>query len=328
APVPWVATAYLDAPDLDHVIAEHGPMAPDAVGRLGAGLAEALAAIHQHLVHRDLKPSNILITPDGPRVIDFGIAKSLAAELPLTTAGAVIGTPGFMSPEQASGDHIGPASDLFSLGAVLCFAATGHGPFHAGPAHALLYRVVHDDPDLAGLPPALRPAIARCLAKEPEHRPGSTELLALLAGSAHPDRETAAVEVPWWQQPTRTTPPAAVREPLPEGDNADAQWWTLGSSAPQADPDPGRRLGFPVGRAVVEARRQRAVRDEPVPGPHLEDVEVGDVVEHPKFGVGTVVEVDGVPGPQASATIAFGPKAKERTILLRYVPMRKIDLGT
>src|SRR5262245_38057481 len=142
--MPWMATAYVDGPSLADAVEDNGPLPPEAVLSLAARLAEGLQAIHRAgLVHRDLKPSNVLLASDGPRVIDFGI--SWAGEgLRLTEAGAVVGSPGFVSPEQARGHEVGTASDVFSLGAVLVYAATGQGPFGDGPTQALMYRVVYE----------------------------------------------------------------------------------------------------------------------------------------------------------------------------------------
>ncbi|MFE1229585.1 protein kinase [Streptomyces sp. NPDC058745] len=186
AAMPWVASAYIEAPDLGQLVVDEGPLPEGELRRLAAGLAEALEAVHRAgLVHRDLKPSNVLVTGDGPRVIDFGISKALEGATALTGTGLVVGTPGFMSPEQATGAKVGAASDLFSLGAVLAFAATGAGPFGAGSVPALLYRVVHDAPQLDGVPETLRGLVTLCLAKEPERRPTAAELLELLsAGGA------------------------------------------------------------------------------------------------------------------------------------------------
>ncbi|WP_225805536.1 serine/threonine-protein kinase [Streptomyces sp. NK15101] len=187
AAAPWVASAYVDAPDLGRLVAASGPLAEAALRRLAAGLAEALDAVHRAgLVHRDLKPSNVLVTDDGPRVIDFGISKAAEGATALTATGLVVGTPGFMSPEQASGGSVGAASDVFSLGAVLAFAATGEGPFGEGSVPALLYRVVHDEPRLGGVPGGLRELVARCLEKEPGRRPSAGELLGMLGAVGRP----------------------------------------------------------------------------------------------------------------------------------------------
>jgi eukaryotic-like serine/threonine-protein kinase len=177
-PVPWLATAYVAGPSLADAVAEHGPLPVGSVLELAAGLAEGLSAIHAAgVVHRDLKPANVLLAEDGPRVIDFGI--SLGAEASaLTRTGLVVGSPGFMSPEQAEGREVGPPSDIFSLGAVLAFAATGKGPFGAGSTPALVYRVVHSPAGLDHVPAELRPLIGRCLAKDPGQRPTARDLLA------------------------------------------------------------------------------------------------------------------------------------------------------
>ena len=150
--MPWLATAYVAGPSLSEAVTEHGPLPVPSVLALAAGLAEGLGVIHQAgVVHRDLKPANVLLAHDGPRVIDFGISRAMETTM-LTQTGTVVGSPGFMSPEQADGKVVGPPSDVFSLGAVLAFAATGEGPFGSGPTPALMYRVVNHEPDLAGLP--------------------------------------------------------------------------------------------------------------------------------------------------------------------------------
>jgi len=184
APMPWLATAYVPGPSLSDAVARYGPLPVRSVLALAAGLAEGLEAIHAAgIVHRDLKPSNVLLAEDGPRVIDFGISRA-ARESPLTGTGLVIGSPGFMSPEQAQGHTVGLPSDVFSLGAVLTFAATGQGPFGEGSSATLLYRVVFTPPAVDGVPPALRPLIERCLAKDPQQRPTADQLLTEL--NAHP----------------------------------------------------------------------------------------------------------------------------------------------
>jgi len=180
-PVPWLATSYVAGPSLAAAVAYRGPLPTASVLALAAGLAEGLAAIHSSgVVHRDLKPANVLLAEDGPRLIDFGISRSLEA-VALTRTGIVVGSPGFMSPEQADGREVGPPSDIFSLGAVLAFAATGKGPFGDGTTPALLYRVVCTEPDTSGLPGEIRPVIERCLAKDPRSRLTAAQLLAELS---------------------------------------------------------------------------------------------------------------------------------------------------
>jgi len=178
APVPWLATAYVAGPSLSEAVRSSGPLTAWSLLALAAGLAKSLTAIHAAgVVHGDLKPSNVLLAPDGPRVIDFGISQAAEAA-PLARAGLVVGTPSFMAPEQAAGEEVGPRSDVFSLGAVLAFAATGRKPFGTGPPAGVLERVVRAAADLEDAPAEVRPLIEQCLAKDPLQRPTAAELLA------------------------------------------------------------------------------------------------------------------------------------------------------
>jgi serine/threonine protein kinase len=212
-PVPWLATAYIPGPSLEDAVRGNGPLPLTSLRPLAAGLVEALAAIHAAgIVHRDLKPSNVLLAADGPRVIDFGIAHAAEARH-LTQPGYLIGTLGYMSPEQAQGQPVGPASDVFSLGAVLAFAAVGEGPFGAGSAEALLYRLAHETPRLDRVPAELRPLLERCLAKNPAQRPGVAELLNRLDGSQIPANwlpQTIADTLPHYAS-AQVTPPTPKR---------------------------------------------------------------------------------------------------------------------
>src|SRR5579864_11287 len=181
---PWMVTAYIDGPSLEAAVNSGGPLPPDRVRALGAGLAEGLAAIHAcGLVHRDLKPGNVILAPDGPRIIDFGIARVIDDSTGITTAGAVIGTFAYMSPEHLGAGLAGPASDVFSLGSVLAFAATGRPPFTGDSAATVMFRLVSEPPELAGLADEeLTGLIGSCLAKSPEARPTVSSLLAALSG--------------------------------------------------------------------------------------------------------------------------------------------------
>jgi len=195
---PWLATAYVPGPPLADVVNLHGPLAEVAVWRLAAGLADALRAVHGcGLVHRDLKPGNVLLAADGPHVIDFGISRAFEGTQ-LTSAGMVVGTPGYMSPEQAEGSQAGPPSDVFSLGCVLAYAATGNAPFGGGSAASVLYRVVTGEPDLGGIPAGLQQVITACLAKDPAKRIGLAQLTAMVSALGPPLPGTIGA---FWPEP-------------------------------------------------------------------------------------------------------------------------------
>lgn len=200
---PWMVTAFIAGPSLEQVLSEYQALPLDSVKVLGAGVAEALGAIHAAgLIHRDLKPSNILLAEDGPHVIDFGIARAIDA----SSVTARSGTAGFMAPEVLLGQPLTSACDVFSLGMVLAHAA-GVRPFGVGPPEAIAYRAVHEEPDLSGLDPQIRDVVAACLAKEPSERPAPAEILELLAD---PDPPGQWLPPPLQAMITTHTPP---REP-------------------------------------------------------------------------------------------------------------------
>lgn len=204
SPVPWVATRYVAGPALSDAVKTFGPLPEDGVRALGAGLAEALEAVHARgLVHRDIKPSNVLLSLDGPVLIDFGIARAMDATAALTSEGVVVGSPGYMAPEQVTGRPAGPAADIFALGAVIVFAATGQGPFPGDSAAVLLYKVAHEEPEFDGMPAGLRRVAESCLAKDPAERPTPRQLAGLLA----PDGGAASLVRGGWL-------PAALTERL------------------------------------------------------------------------------------------------------------------
>jgi len=205
SPVPWLVTAFVPGLSLAEAVEQQEPLPPRTVLALAAGLAEGLNAIHAAgVIHRDLKPSNVLLALDGPRIIDFGIASAAEART-LTGAGLMIGSPGFMAPEQAEGQPVGPASDIFSLAGVLTFAIRGEGPFGVGDTAALLYRVVHGTPNLDRVPGRLRPLISWCLSKDARRRPSAAEFLAELV-AAYP----GAADLADWLPP-RLRDPAIQR---------------------------------------------------------------------------------------------------------------------
>ncbi|MFH8463896.1 bifunctional serine/threonine-protein kinase/ABC transporter substrate-binding protein [Streptomyces sp. NPDC017991] len=197
---PWLATAFVPGPSLAEAVALHGPLPDRTVRALGARLAEALTEVHAAgLVHRDVKPGNVLLALDGPRLIDFGIARSTGATA-LTASDVVIGSPGYLSPEQArvraGGGGVGPPSDVFSLGCVLAYAATGRRPFGTGTVAAVIFRTVHEEPDLDAVPWTLVPLLAGCLAKDPEARPTAQEVRDALTDEGGPEPDWLPPSLP------------------------------------------------------------------------------------------------------------------------------------
>ncbi|MFE9630640.1 serine/threonine-protein kinase [Streptomyces sp. NPDC006463] len=194
APTPWLASVFVAGPSVGAVVEKAGVLSEDVVRRLAAGLASALAEIHRAgLVHRDLKPANVLLAEDGVRVIDLGIARATEpgaeGDTGLTQTGWVVGSPSYMSPEQAEGRPLTPASDVFSLGSVLVMAVTGHSPFAGSSTLRTLYDVVHAEPDLSAVPAGLREVVASCLAKDPAARPSPARLRELIGPVAPAGRQ-------------------------------------------------------------------------------------------------------------------------------------------
>jgi serine/threonine protein kinase len=199
---PWFATQYVPGPSLHDKVVEDGPLRAADVAAVGAALSEGLVAVHEAgVVHRDLKPSNILLSPKGPRIIDFGIAWATGAST-LTHVGTAVGSPGFLAPEQVRGAAVTPATDVFALGATLAYAAMGDSPFGHGSSEVMLYRVVHEEAQLHGVHDALAPLVSACLAKDPEERPSTLQLSMRL-------KEIAAREAQGLQHDAR---PPAQRE--------------------------------------------------------------------------------------------------------------------
>ncbi|QLE75921.1 serine/threonine protein kinase [Streptomyces rectiverticillatus] len=267
---PWFATQYVPGPSLHDKVNEEGPLSAAQTASIGAALAEGLLAVHDAgVVHRDLKPSNILLSPKGPRIIDFGIAWATGAST-LTHVGTAVGSPGFLAPEQVRGAAVTPATDVFALGATLAYASTADSPFGQGSSEVMLYRVVHEEPQLMAVPDALAPLIHACLAKDPEERPSTLQLSLRL-------KEIAAREA----------------QGLSEGRH------------PLARRDPDR----PSGRRATDYAEQRTERPTvkaPAPRPHVPQgrPEAG---RRPAARPG---RANGAPGPGQSGRGAAGAAAR------------------
>ncbi|MEU1408734.1 protein kinase [Streptomyces sp. NPDC005728] len=254
---PWFATQYVPGPSLHDKVADEGPLGAAQTAAVGAALSEGLVAVHEAgVVHRDLKPSNILLSPKGPRIIDFGIAWATGAST-LTHVGTAVGSPGFLAPEQVRGAAVTPATDVFSLGATLAYASTGDSPFGQGSSEVMLYRVVHEEPHLHGVPDALAPLVRACLAKDPDDRPSTLQLSLRL-------KEIAAREAQGL---------AEARPPAPRAAEADRPTGRLADTYPeQRRTSPGTPVprGSTPGRGGAPSRggvasRPGSARPTPVP---------------------------------------------------------------
>ncbi|MFF3014594.1 serine/threonine-protein kinase [Streptomyces sp. NPDC057939] len=261
---PWLATAYVPGPSLHQVVQRHGPLPVRSVLLLVAGIAEALQAIHRAgVVHRDLKPANVLIAGDGPRVIDFGIARAADAAA-LTGTGVRIGTAAFMAPEQALGRAVTSATDVFGLGALVGFVSCGVPPFGNGPESGALYRVVHEQPDLAPVPPELHDLVSWCLAKRPEDRPTTGELIA--AVHAHPLVGPRPEFTDGWLPRSvlaEVGGPADAGPPSPPGPPSPDFRPTVTATAYSAPATAGNAPGGPYPAAPAEPEPARAVGPAP-----------------------------------------------------------------
>lgn len=295
---PWMATLFIDGPTLSERVKRNGPLDPSELRRAGAGLAEALRDIHRAgVVHRDLKPSNVLLAADGPKVIDFGISRPADSDL-RTETGKLIGTPPFMAPEQFQRPReVGPEADVFALGAVLVHAATGRGPFDSDSPYIVAYQVVHNEPDLAGVPEDLVPLLSRCLAKDPQARPTPYELMVALRASSPSSACDTQAYIPAQRTPAPPENPSPATAPAGQED--------------RPGPDRlrrGRRVrartvlgaaAFTV-LAVVSAVAVNAVADGGSPAPAPEAEQRFGPWSVPLRGAGT-----GVPVCSADATAAL-----------------------
>ena len=309
---PWLATAYVPGPSLAEAVAAAGPLPAESVWKLAAGLVEALQAVHAcGLVHRDLKPANVLLALDGPRVIDFGISRALERTA-MTSTGTIVGTPSFMSPEQAEGARVGRPSDVFSLGGVIVFAATGAGPFGDGPQASMLYRVVHAAPVLGGVPDGLRELAAACLAKVPAERPELAALVDVIAADRPPDAgpaggppDAGAALASFW--------PAAVTGLIRSHQTRLSGEIRHGSTGLAASPQPGDPIGAPgaagPATAVAGSRpvtaRQASARPPAAPPGEFAAVPAGEFAASPPSPFAAAP-----PGqPTAIATVGSSPPA-------------------
>ncbi|WP_328335344.1 MULTISPECIES: protein kinase domain-containing protein [unclassified Streptomyces] len=257
---PWFATQYVPGPSLHDKVADEGPLSAAEVASIGAALSEGLVAVHEAgVVHRDLKPSNILLSPKGPRIIDFGIAWATGAST-LTHVGTAVGSPGFLAPEQVRGAAVTPATDVFALGATLAYAATADSPFGHGSSEVMLYRVVHEEPHLYDVHDALAPLVRACLAKDPEDRPSTLQLSMRLKEIAareaqglsegrtpaqrreqEADRPTGRLAAPQTEQHAPPRRAEGAQTPRPQAPRPSAPH----SGARQGPPHSGARPGPP-----------------------------------------------------------------------------------
>ncbi|MEV7558534.1 serine/threonine-protein kinase [Streptomyces sp. NPDC089795] len=340
---PWLATAYVPGPSLAHAVARHGALPVRSVLLLTVGVAEALHVIHgAGIVHRDLKPANVLLASDGPRVIDFGIARA-ADTTALTSTGVSVGTPAFMAPEQASAGTVTPATDVFALGQIAAFTAIGASVFGDGPSHAVLYRIVHEDPDLSALPEELRPVVTRCLSRDPADRPTLTEVIELCnAASETPLRQgedwlpqavagsiterlrlPAPAPTPPPQPPTAASAPAPTPTPTPT--EVSPQPPTPGAPAVPAAPGytpTGLAAAAPTQTAPAQTAPGAVPPGHPTPPPYAQPSypqpsypqprHNQPQYSHPQYTQPTYAPGHGTPPPFHTQGFAPGPPAPPR----------------
>jgi hypothetical protein len=268
---PWFATQYVPGPSLHDKVADGGPLGAADVAAVGAALSEGLVAVHEAgVVHRDLKPSNILLSPKGPRIIDFGIAWATGAST-LTHVGTAVGSPGFLAPEQVRGAAVTPATDVFSLGATLAYASMGDSPFGHGSSEVMLYRVVHEEAQLHGVPDALAPLVRACLAKDPQERPSTLQLsLRLKEIAAREAQGLADARPPAPRAAEADRPTGRLAETYPEQQRELRR--PPGPQGSQGPPPPrgasaGSRGAAPVRGGVAPARGGGAARGGPPASP-------------------------------------------------------------
>ncbi|KUJ67107.1 hypothetical protein ACZ90_30145 [Streptomyces albus subsp. albus] len=311
---PWVATGYVPGPSLEQVVRQYGPLPAGSVYALADGLLRALEDIHAAgIVHRDLKPSNVMITVAGPRVIDFGIARALdvSVESLLTSTGMVIGSPGFMSPEQIVGQRVGTATDVFALGCVLMYAASGRLPFGRGVSnqHAVMYQIVQAEPDLGAVEDEpLRALIARCLTKEVGQRPGVAELLEE-TGRLRPDASDEG-----WLPPSLVADLAQQAARLLDAEVAPLREEAAEPAGPETSegakaPEPAAKT---PDRATVDLRSKGAPAAEPEKEPEEPEKEPEEPEERP--------EKEATPEPAAA-------EASDRTPRRERRPRRPLVIG-
>lgn len=295
---PWLATAYVPGPSLYKQVGDEGPLSWPEAARIGAALADGLVKVHEAgVVHRDLKPSNILLSPRGPRIIDFGIAWSRGAST-LTHVGTAVGSPGFLAPEQVRGAAVTPATDVFAFGATLAYALTGDTPFGSGASsEVMLYRVVHEEPDLSAVPTPLAPLIRACLAKEPAERPGAAALherLSELAARGAAAGTAARTARAGHGRAAAPAPAGPAAQPAPDGARH-------GVPAPGRSPEPPAPARSRAAAAAAAAARRSQAATAPLPRPEATPV-TRPVRERPH-----------TPPPGRPGTRDRGPRDRQHT---------------